>query len=146
VNLIIKTEVGNGILADPKQDEKTLIRNKELIKKINNALSKGNIEFVLAHLADDIQWNIVGMPSIRGKNDFLKTMEIMEIESSLNINVKNVIAEGDYVVIESRDETNSRISFSPAFCDVYRIKNGKIQELTTYVVDTTLNNESINNG
>ncbi len=28
---------------------------------------------------------------------------------------------------------------SPAYCDVYRLKGGKIEELTTYVVDTTLN-------
>ena len=59
-------------------------------------------------------------------------------------NVKNIIAEGEYVVVEStgKSETKTEISNSPAYCDIYRIKDEKIQELTTYVVDTALNSEA----
>ncbi len=72
-------------------------KNKKLIQKINEAYSKGNTEFVLDNLDNNIRWNIVGMPTIHGKKDFLKTMKMFELENFPNITVKNVIAEGDYV-------------------------------------------------
>jgi ketosteroid isomerase-like protein len=109
-------------------------KNKELVKKINDALSKGNTEFVIAHLADDITWNIVGMPAVNGKSEFLKTMKMMVIESFPDIAVKNIIAEGDYVVVESTGK-----NLDNSFCDIYHLKNEKIWELTTYIVDTSVN-------
>jgi ketosteroid isomerase-like protein len=124
-------------------------QNKALIQKINEEFSKGNKEYVLDHLADDIRWNIVGMPVINGKSDFIKTMEMMEsaVGGFSDIDLKNVIAEGDYVVVEgtgSSDvkEVRSYLSYetialsgNPSFCDVYHIVNGKIKELTSYIVD-----------
>lgn len=113
-----------------------MVRNKNLIKKINNAFLNGDIKFVSTHLADDIQWNIVGMPVIKGKNDFLVTMEIMEsaVGGFNDIDIKNVVAEGDYVVVESHGNAGVKTS-NPSYCDVYHIINGKIKELTTYIVD-----------
>ena len=115
-------------------------KNKKLIKKINEAFSKGDTEFVLDNLADNIRWNIVGLPTISGKGDFLKTMEMFELENFPDITVKNIIGEGDYVVVESTGTavTKTGQPYNPAYCDVYLLKDGKIQELTTYVVDTTL--------
>ena len=115
------------------------IKNKNLVKKINEALSKGNTEFVSVHLADDIRWNIVGMPTVSGKSEFLKTMKMMVIESFPDITVKNIIAEGDYVVVESTGNAKTGESYNPSYCDVYHLKDEKIQELTTYIVDVTSN-------
>lgn len=122
-------------------------KNKELVKKINEAFSKGNTKFILANVADDIRWNIVGMPTISGKNDFLETMEMMELQSFPLITVRNIIAEGDYVVVESAGKQGTSEQAigktgeqnNPSYCDVYLIKDGKVKELTTYVVDTSLN-------
>ena len=122
------------------------IRNKKLVRKINEAFLKSNINKVSDYIDDNIKWNIVGMPVITGKNDFIETMEMMELESP-GLKIKNVIAEGDYVVVESSANQNpggndaSEKLYTPSYCDVYYIKNGKIQELTTYIVDITLNNE-----
>ncbi len=66
-------------------------------------------------------------------------MEMMEIESFPDIEIKNIIAEGDYVVVESISNTQTGKLNNPAYCDIYRLKDGKIQELTTYVVDTSSN-------
>jgi hypothetical protein len=45
--------------------------------------------------------------------------------------------------VESRGKETTEIgeTNNPAYCDIYRIKNGKLQELTTYVVDTTITGE-----
>jgi len=130
-----------------------LLKNKELTKMITEAFFKGNTEFILPHLAEDIKWNIVGMPVIFGKSDVIKTMEMINpaFAGCPDLAVKNIIAEGDYVVVESSGNNYSSFvnrdtiekQCNPAYCDVYRFKNGKIQELTTYIVDTTTtNNES----
>lgn len=128
------------------------IKNKELTKMITEAFFKGNTEFILHHLAEDIQWNIVGMPVIFGKSDVIRTMELINpaLAGCPDLAVKNIIAEGDYVVVESSGNNYSSFvkkdtkekQCSPAYCDVYRFKNGKIQELTTYIVDTASNSES----
>ena len=117
--------------------------NKKLIIRLNEAFSKGDTEFILNNLTDDIRWNIVGMPSINGKKDFLKAMQMMELESFPDITINNVIAEGNYVVVESSGSANTKTGkpYNPSYCDIYRVKDGKIQELTTYIVDITVNNE-----
>lgn len=126
-------------------------KNKELIKKINKAFLKGKVEFVLAHLDENIKWNIVGMPLVQGKNNFLETIEMMEAASDdcPDITVKNIIAEGEFVVVESsgnhsdkEGEADHIKSFIPSFCDIYHIKNGKIIELTTYIVDISSASDS----
>jgi ketosteroid isomerase-like protein len=119
-------------------------KNKKLVFELCKAFSKGNKDFITQNLDDDVCWNIVGMPLINGKNDFINAMEMMKLESFPDIKTKNVIAEGDYVVVESSGILNTKTGkpYTPSYCDVYLIRNGKIQELTTYIVDITLNNES----
>lgn len=117
-----------------------LVKNKELLQLIKQEFSKDNTEFVLAHLSDDVKWNIVGMPIIVGKNEFIKTMKMFELwrsneeENFSSIKIKNVIAEGEYVVVESSGKFDTT-----AYCDICRISDGIVQEITTYVVDTTFN-------
>lgn len=110
---------------------------------MNEAFFIGNREFILTHLADNIKWNIVGMPPITGKEDFLKVMEIMEsaVGGFPGIQIKNIISEGDYVVVESSGSSKNIYgkSFSPSYCEVYRVKGEKILELTTYVIDAEVN-------
>lgn len=123
-------------------------KNKELIKKINAAFIKGKVERVAGYIDRNIRWNIVGMPQIKGKDDFIKTKEMMLRESFPNIKIKNIVAEGDFVVVESADidesdtdkEIKSGKPFTPSYCDIYLIRNGKIYELTTYIVDVSVNN------
>ncbi|MFA7419214.1 MAG: nuclear transport factor 2 family protein [Melioribacteraceae bacterium] len=114
------------------------LTNKKLIRDINSAYLKGDTGFVSAHLTEDMCWNIVGMPVIIGKNEFLKAVKTLELENFPSISAKSIISEGEYVVVESsgRDTTNRTASSYRAYCDIYLIQKGKIKELTTYVVDT----------
>ncbi|RPI74182.1 MAG: hypothetical protein EHM47_04310 [Ignavibacteriales bacterium] len=124
------------------------LANKELIKKITQAYINGDKNFVLNHLSNEIKWKIVGMPEITGKNNFIKTMEVLDCwlsvpeENKVNIIIKNIIAEGAYVVVEGTCKGNFSVSNSnPSYCDVYRIKDGLIEEITTYIVDVSSNEE-----
>ncbi len=117
------------------------LKNKKIVLKFMSEYLKGNNDSFSYFLTDDIKWNIVGMPSIKGKSNFLRAMEMMELwqstlsgEDSPAEIIKNIVAESDFVVVERAGKQNNSCS-----CDIYKIKNGKIEELTTYIVDTSLN-------
>ena len=107
-------------------------RNKHLINKVIDAISRENINSYLDYLADDIKWNIVGMPVIEGKKEVLESIKELHLENFNLSKIKNIVAEGEFVVVESIGKTTGNY-----FCDIYQIKYDKIQELTSYIVDTS---------
>lgn len=115
-------------------------RNKKMVIGFMTDFIKGNKKDCITYLTDDIKWNIVGMPQICGKQNFLEAMEMMHLWSSSQVcrtltsaGTKNIIAEKEFVVVESTGENGS------ANCDIYKIYNGRIQEMTSYIVDTSVN-------
>lgn len=119
--------------------------NKQLLEQINEAFERDEMEFYEAHLSDEIRWNILGdeVPVI-GKKEYFEVLKMQELESFPEITVKNIIAEGDYVVIESTGKaiTKTGKPYNQTYCDVYRLENGKIQEITTYL-DTALGSKAM---
>ena len=123
------------------------ISNKKIVERFLDEFTRRNYESYIKYLADDVKWNIVGMPPINGKQNFLEALEVMEmcqfsikgINSSAG-RESHIIAEGDFVVIENQDYlVNKDKRYEPAHCDIYRINQGKIKEVTTYMVDTSVN-------
>ncbi len=115
------------------------VRNKKLVMNFLDGFIRGNKKDCINYLTDDIRWNIVGMPSISGKQNFLQAMEMMELWKSSFINsasgrTTNIIAEKDFVVVESAGGNSNS-----ANCDIYKIINGRIREMTSYIVDTSVN-------
>ena len=117
--------------------------DQELRRKIAEEFTKGNIECCLEYLADDIRWSIIGNAPLSGKKAVLEAVAMQDLESYPTITVKAIIAEGEYVVVEStgRATTKTGKPYNQSYCDVYRFKNGKIHEMTTYL-DTALASES----
>jgi ketosteroid isomerase-like protein len=123
------------------------LSNKMIVEKFLDEFNKRAYNSYIKYLADDIKWNIVGMPPINGKQNFLEALEVMEVWQSSHKGINSlaggethVIAEGDFVVIENQDfSLNKDSSQYPAHCDIYRINNGKIKEVITYMVDTSIN-------
>jgi uncharacterized protein len=113
------------------------------LKKISEEFAKGNPEFAAAYLADDIKWNILGNSPIIGKEQVLEVSKMLQLESFPVITIKNIVTEGNYVVIEStgKARTKSGKPYNQTYCDVFYFKNEKLQELTTYL-DTALSNEA----
>ena len=118
--------------------------NNQLLIKISEEFAKGNLEFAGAYLADDIKWNILGDNSIIGKEQVLEVSKMLQLESFPVITIKNIVAEGDYVVIESTGKATTRNGkpYNQTYCDVFRFKDQTLQEITTYL-DTAPSNESL---
>ncbi len=118
--------------------------NTKIVEKIIEVFNNNNYSECSNYLDENIKWKIVGMPVITGKSEFIKAVKSLELENfNLSI-IKNIISEGEYVVVESSGRVipGKGNSDTPAYCDIYRIKENKIFELTTYIVDTSSNNES----
>ncbi len=118
--------------------------NKQLLKKISEEFAKGNLQFCVAYLADNIKWNILGNSPIIGKEQVLEVSKMQELESFPIITIKNVVAEGYYVVVEStgKAKTKNGKPYNQTYCEVFKFDDEKLQEITTYL-DTALSDEAL---
>src|SRR5215216_3098713 len=105
--------------------------NTQLLKKISEEFSKGNLAFSEAYLAEDIKWKILGENTIAGKEQVLEASKMAQLQSYPVIKIKTIISEGDYVVIESTGEAKTKKGkpYNQAYCEVYRFDNEKLQEI-----------------
>ena len=115
-------------------------QNKEVIR---SAFTSG--EFLEA-FNDDAVWRIIGTSTFsgshRGKQAIAGVLERLFslLETPGEISLDNLIAEGDYVVLQgtvSGRRTKTGRPYDNDYCWVFRIKDGKISEMTEYL-DTEL--------
>jgi ketosteroid isomerase-like protein len=118
--------------------------NRELIRKLNEARS---MDQMLGMIADDVRWTLTGTTrfsgTYNGKQELLDKLiyplfGLMESRGTSTID--NVVAEGDYVIVQSHSNgrrTKSGNDYNNSYCMVYRIAKGKVAEVTEYC-DTEL--------
>lgn len=114
--------------------------NKAIVQKINTKLAEGDFETFLTACADDVQWTIVGEPPLKGKEAIRQFISSMAKENAdaPQFKVDAVFGEGDFVAAHGPMTMKDKDGkFGPyRYCDIYRFRNGKIAEQTSYVVKT----------
>ena len=122
--------------------------NKQIIKKFFDLGNRGEIEQCMALLADDVTWTDIGTTKFSGTYSGKETLaaELLgplfgQLKSGIQSELKNIIAEGEFVVVESRGkaETLDGTPYNNTYCHVFRLRDGKIQAVTEYL-DTALTN------
>lgn len=115
--------------------------NREFAEQINRAFQMRDLQFFEDHLADDFRWTALGHKPLIGKKAAIDVVKDMP-EDMLEFTVTNMVAEGEYVVVESVGKPYSKDgkTYTPNYCDIYRIVDGKFTELFTYY-DTALAKE-----
>jgi uncharacterized protein len=118
--------------------------NKEAVRQMREA--KGLDEMVAA-MSDDVRWTIMGSTkyshAMNGKKEIVDKLLhpiFAEMESMGSNHVDNVIAEGDYVVVQQHAtgrKTKTGNPYNNSYCLVYKVIGGKIKEITEYL-DTEL--------
>jgi uncharacterized protein len=105
-------------------------------------LSKGNSQAFLNTMADNVRFTIIGTTkfsgTFNGKQEFLNKVLMplgAQLEGGLTITPDNFIAEGDYVAMQARgnSRTKSGGTYNNTYCQVFRLANGKVQEVTEYL-------------
>lgn len=109
--------------------------NKAILQQANAAVAEGDYEGFLSRCTDDVEWTFVGDSTLRGKEAVRQYMQATYIEPPTFV-VSHLIAEGDFITavgdIHIKDESG-RVAHS-AYCDVWRIRDGKLAELRAFVV------------
>ena len=109
--------------------------NKAVLQRANAAVLAGDHEGFLSHCTDDVQWTFVGERTLNGKEAVRRYMNATYLEPP-RFTVAQLIAEGDFVTaigeIALVDATG-RVARS-AYCDVWRLREGKLAELRAFVV------------
>ncbi|MDO4773498.1 MAG: nuclear transport factor 2 family protein [Bacillota bacterium] len=111
----------------------------EVFEKYSNALEQGDLESVFSMLSDDVKWNMGGngplSGTIIGKKSLADCLgKFAELSKGTFRVITNWAAEnGDYVVasVDSLAEKNGKNLKNPGV-DLFRIENGKIQEVWTF--------------
>jgi ketosteroid isomerase-like protein len=129
-----------------EQQPMSAAENKKLVQQVYaDAANRSGTTFI-DNLADDAIWIVTGQYSwsheFRGRDAILNGLmghfRSFFVERPRTV-AFNFIAEGDYVVIESRGDnvTKAGPRYDNRYCMVYRIENGKIKEIKEYC-DSTL--------
>jgi ketosteroid isomerase-like protein len=122
------------------------IENKQLLQRIFSELSKGNSTPFIESMDDNFRWTVTGntkwSKTYEGKqsvlNDLLGVLR-SRIRDNIKVTADRFIAEDDLVVVEARGKntTNQGLPYNNTYCFVFRISEGKLQEVTEYL-DTEL--------
>ena len=111
--------------------------NKAILEHANAAVVNGDYEGFLSHCTDDVRWMFVGDKTLEGKEAVRRYINSTYIEPPKFV-VDQLIAEGDFVTavgeIDLRDETGAMVHY--AYCDVWRVRDGKLAELQAFVIAT----------
>lgn len=109
--------------------------NKEILQAANAAVTNGDNEGFLTFCTDTVVWTFVGEQTLAGKEAVRQYMAEAYSEPP-KFHVENLIAEGNYVTaignIDLKDQDGTLTHYS--YCDVWRFEDGKMAELTAFVI------------
>jgi|SRR5215467_5582341 len=120
--------------------------NKQLLQHIFDELAQGNSRPLVESMADDFCWTVTGSTrwskTYEGKQavigELFGTLR-SRMADRIRTKAERFIAEDDLVVIEARGNNTTRSGkpYNNTYCFVFRLANGKLQEVTEYM-DTLL--------
>lgn len=120
--------------------------NKQLLQSIFAELAKGNSKLFVESMADDFRWIVTGHTrwsrAYEGKQSVLTELFgglRSRIAGNITTTAHRFIADDDFVVVEARGSNTTRAgtAYNNDYCFVFRIHEGKLQEVTEYL-DTEL--------
>lgn len=124
----------------------SVAENKQLMHDIFAALSTGNGQPFIDHLADDFSYTVTGSTAWSktyvGKesvlNDLFRPLFAQFADRYTNT-ADRIIAEDDIVVVECHGQvmTKSGQPYNNRYCMVFEVVDGKLKSLTEYL-DTQL--------
>ena len=121
-------------------------KNKQVVMDFFAAGERGDMEACFALLAEDITWTNIGTTRFSGSYvgkqaliDELIGPLFGQLKSGIATSIERLTAEDDIVVAQSsgRAETVEGLPYNNAYCQVMRIREGRICEVKEYF-DTQL--------
>ena len=121
-------------------------RNRAIVTHIMEALSRGDRQPFGDAMAEGFTWHMIGTTAwsgkFRGKADVRERLIaplFTQFGSHYTNTPKRILADGDFVVVESWGNVTTRTGkpYCNTYCLVIELRDGKMVELTEYL-DTEL--------
>ncbi len=111
--------------------------NKRIVELYMNAFEKGDKEVVLSCLAENVEWILPGVFHLKGKKEFEGEIRNDAFQGDPEIEVIRMTGEDDIVFAEGsvRAQKKNGEFIKLTFCDVFEMRNGKIQKLISYPME-----------
>ncbi|MCM4161709.1 nuclear transport factor 2 family protein [Antarcticibacterium flavum] len=115
------------------------MKNKEeFIRRFNEAFSNNDLDLILGHMSDDIEWVFIGEKTMKGKKAVEEFMEPMKNIETLEMELQQIIIQDGVAAANGRmkikEPTGEIKSFG--FADFYEFTGQealKIKKMTSYV-------------
>lgn len=111
--------------------------NKKVVETYMEGFRKSDHDMVLSCLTDDVVWLMPGFFHLSGKEEFDKEIENPNFVGSPDITIIRLVEEDNIVVAEGEVKGRMRNGglLDAVFCDVFHFSDGKIRQLTTYLMN-----------
>jgi len=110
--------------------------NKQTVQKYMDGFVAGDHELILSCLTDDVVWDMPGNFHLTGKQAFDKEVGNENFVGTPSIQTIRMIEESNIVIAEGTVQSKMKTGgmLDAVFCDVFHMENGKIKQLTSYVM------------
>jgi len=128
--------------------------NKHVVLDFNEAGARGDMDACFALLDDDITWTNIGNTKFSGTYSGKQALveELLgplfgQLKAGIASTIERLTAEDDVVVAQTAGtaETHDGTAYNNTYCQVIRIRDGKIAEVKEYfdtaLVDAVFGNE-----
>jgi len=102
-----------------------------------DGFNKSDHEQILSCLTEDVEWNMPGTFHLVGKDAFDKEVRNDAFVGRPTITITRMAEEDDIVVAEGAVRVKKKEGgfLNAVFCDIFVMKNAKIKQLTSYLVE-----------
>jgi len=114
-----------------------MTENKKTVERYMDGFIKSDHEQILSCLTEDVEWEMPGAFHLVGKDAFHKEIGNDAFVGRPVITITRIVEEDDVVIAEGavRAKKKEGGSLNAVFCDVFVMKNAKIKQLTSYLVE-----------
>ena len=110
--------------------------NKQLLRDLNIAFAKADVQAIMPILSDDIHWHIVGEVELRGADQVRDALMQMQDVSVRELVIDSIITDGRQGAISGTviPEYGNQV----AFCDICQFASGaggRIKSMKSYTIE-----------
>jgi ketosteroid isomerase-like protein len=133
-----------------------IAENKQIVLDFYAAGARGDMDACFAMLADDITWTNIGNTKYSGTYSGKQALveQLLgplfgQLKAGIASEIEGLTAEGDVVVAQTAGtaETHDGTPYNNTYCQVIRIRDGKIAAVKEYfdtaLVDAVFGNERL---
>lgn len=113
---------------------------RERVSKCNDAFLKGDADYIINRVAEDVVWELVGETTLKGKEEIRKMLEPMRGVKIEEHHTETILTQGNQAIVQGTmvmpDGNGNKINY--AFCDMYSFKDEtseQIQVLKAFIIE-----------